>query len=373
VNIIQIKSGDRRNIVKFIEFPFKLYRYTPQWVPPLRWEMRKIFSPNYTFYNYGETAFFIAQDQNGEILGRLVVANNHRYNEFHKSKTAFFYYFESIHDYSITEALFMKGYDWANQQGLNHILGPKGLTVLDGFGMLVEGFEYQPAFGQPYNLPYYPKLIEELGFKKVKDVYTGYIDKNTQFPSKVRKAAEMVKKRFGFWSPALKTKADLKAVIDDFKKLYNESLASPSGNPPITDTDLETMASQLLWIADPKLVKLIYKDAEPVGFIMGYPDISDALQKAKGHLFPFGWLKMLLESKRTNRIILNGIGIIDDYQRLGGTAILYNEIYKSVKNDERYTCAELLQFREENIKILMETSNFDIKFHKTHRLYEKNL
>jgi hypothetical protein len=106
---------------------------------------------------------------------------------------------------------------------------------------------------------------------------------------------------------------------------------------------------------------------------MGYPDISDALQEANGRLFPFGWLKILIESKRANRIILNGIGIIDDYQRLGGTAILYDEIYKSVKDDDQYDSAELLQFREENVKILMETENFDIKFHKTHRLYEKFL
>jgi hypothetical protein len=128
----------------------------------------------------------------------------------------------------------------------------------------------------------------------------------------------------------------------------------------------------LLWIADPKLVKLIYKEQDPVGWMLGYPDISEGLQKANGKLFPFGWLQILLESKQTKRIVLNGIGIVDDYQRLGGTAILYDEIYKSVK-EERYDYAELLQFREENIKILMETSNFEIKFHKTHRLYEKFL
>ncbi len=373
MKINQITGKDRKFIKQFIDFPFRLYRNTPQWVPPLRIEMRKVFKPNYTFYNYGETAFFIAQDDDGEILGRLVVANNHRYNDFHQSKTALFYYFETQNDFSVAKALFSNGFAWAKDQGLNHILGPKGLTVLDGFGMLVEGFEHPPAFGQPYNFSYYPKFVEDLGFNKVKDVYTGYIDKNTHFPEKVLKAAELVEKRFGFWSPTLKTKSELKAVMDQFKKLYNESLAIPAGNPPITDTDLDAMASQLIWISDPKLVKLIYKGNEPVGWMLGYPDISGALKKSDGYLLPFGWLRILLESKRTNKFILNGIGIVDDYQRMGGTAILYNEIYKSVKDDDRYEFVELLQFREENVKILMETSNFDIKFHKTHRLYEKYL
>ena len=107
--------------------------------------------------------------------------------------------------------------------------------------------------------------------------------------------------------------------------------------------------------------------------MLGYPNISDGLKKANGRLFPTGWAKILVESKRTNRIILNGIGIIEDYQRMGGTAILLSEVYNSVMQGSRYDQAELLQLREENINILLEVSNFDIDFHKTHRLYEKFL
>ncbi|MDY6847198.1 MAG: hypothetical protein SVP52_08695 [Chloroflexota bacterium] len=373
MKIKQISLKDRQAIKQFIDLPFTLYQNTEQWVPPLRSEIRKIFDPSFPFYNYGDAAFGLAQDQNGENLGRLVVANNHPYNDFHESKTAFFYYFECVDDPAVAEGLFSWGFDWVESQGLNHILGPKGLMVLDGFGMLVDGFEYQPAFGQPYNPKYYPTLIEALGFKKVKDVLTGRIDRNSHFPEKVRRSAKLVKERLGFWSPRLKTKKELKKVIEDLKALYNTSLAGPAGNPPITDSDLDAMVSQLMWIADPKLVKLLYKGDQPVGWMLGYPDISDALKKANGRLFPTGWAGILLESKRTNRIILNGIGIIEDYQRLGGTAILLNEIYNSVMEDEQYDRAEILQLREENINILLEVSSFDIDFHKTHRLYEKYL
>ena len=105
--------------------------------------------------------------------------------------------------------------------------------------------------------------------------------------------------------------------------------------------------------------------------MLAYPDIGAALQRIKGRLLPFGWLQILLESKRTHWIDFNGIGIVDDYQRLGGTAILYNEIYKTLMGIDQYSYCEFLQFREENIKILLETGNLDMKFHKTHRLYEK--
>jgi hypothetical protein len=370
MKIVQFTPDDRRCRRAFINFPFKLYQYTSQWVPQFRSEMRKIFKPNYAFYNYGEAGFFLAEDENGETLGRLAVANNRRYNNFYDSQTAFFYYFEAVEDQTVAEGLFSLGFKWAKSRGLNHILGPKGFTVLDGFGMLVKGFEHQPAFCQPYNLSYYPDMIEALGFTKVKDIYTGRISRETAIPEKFAKAASLVEERIGFSAPNIRTKAELRAVIEDFKRLYNESLATPAGNPPLTDEDMDNMVSQLLWIADPRLVKLIYKDDQPVGWILGYPDIGKALQRTKGRLFPFGWLQVLLESKRTPWIDMNGIGIVEDYQRLGGTAVLYNEIYKSVKDVEQYEYAELLQMREENINIFLEAANLDIDFHKIHRLYE---
>jgi len=373
MKIIHFNPNDRQNRQAFIDFPFKLYKNIPQWVPHLRAEMRKIFKPKYAFNNYGEAAFFLAKDEDGEILGRLAMANNHRYNDFHDSKTAFFYYFEAVNDLDVAEGLFTEGFKWAVEQGLNHVLGPKGFTVLDGFGMLIKGFEHQPAFSQPYNLSYYPELIESLGFTKVKDIFTGRVNRKTKFPEKILRAARLVEKRMGFRVPMLKNKIELRAVIDNFKRMYNESLAAPAGNPPLTDEDMDNMVNQLLWIADPRLVKLIYKDDQPIGWMLGYPDIGKGIQRAKGRLFPFGWLHILLESKRTDWIDLNGIGIIEEYQRLGGTAVLYNEIYKSVMDTDQYRYAELLQMREENINIFLEASNIDIDFHKIHRLYEKNI
>jgi len=372
MEIIQFNPSNRRNRRDFIQFPFTLYQSTPQWVPPIKMSMRQIFKPGYPFYDYGEAAFFLARDSQGQVIGRLATANNHRYNEFHQTKTAFFYYFECIDDQEVADGLFERGFEWAKSQGLDHVLGPKGFTVLDGFGMLVEGFEHQPAFGQAYNPAYYPQLIESLGFTKVKDILTGWVDRNTHWPEKVLKVAEILERR-GFHAPLFKTKAELRAFSDDLKHLYNESLAEPAGNPPITDEDMDAMVSQLLWIADPRLIKMIYKDDQPIGWLLVYPDIGRALQRTKGRLFPFGWLQIMKESKSTHWVDINGIGIIEEYQRTGVTAILFNEIYKSFQNIDQYQYAELLQFREENAKSLLEASNIDITFHKKHRLYEKHL
>ena len=153
-------------------------------------------------------------------------------------------------------------------------------------------------------------------------------DRSWPISRKDFRAAEIVEKRMGFKAPLIKTKRQLRTVIDDFKQMYNDTLAVPAGNPPITDADMDNLARQLLWIADPRLVKLIYKDEQPIGWILAYPDVGAAFQRIKGRLFPFGWLEILRESKKTNWIDFNGIGVIEEYQRLGATAILYNEMLK---------------------------------------------
>ena len=117
----------------------------------------------------------------------------------------------------------------------------------------------------------------------------------------------------------------------------------------------------------------MYKDDEPVGFLMAYPDISVALQKTKGKLFPFGWIKMLNEFKRTNWLNINGAGLLPEYRGSGGTAILYSELFKSVMETGQFKHAEVIQIGTENENMLRDLENFGVDFYKTHRTYTHNL
>jgi hypothetical protein len=133
------------------------------------------------------------------------------------------------------------------------------------------------------------------------------------------------------------------------------------------------MAKQLLWLADPKLVKLVMKDNKPVGFLLAYPDVSAALQKTGGRLFPFGWLTLLLELRRTTWININGAGLLPEYRGSGGTAILYSEMFKSVTENPRYKHADIVQIGLENKNMQREMENFGIDFYKMHRTYVREI
>jgi hypothetical protein len=162
-------------------------------------------------------------------------------------------------------------------------------------------------------------------------------------------------------------------LIPHIKELYNSAIEGTTGNTPLTDAEMDTLANQLLWLADPKLIKLVMKEDKAVGFLFAYPDVSAALQKTKGKLFPFGWLTLLRELKRTNWLNINGAGLLPEYRGSGGTAILYSEIFKSVRESGQFKHAEVVQIGVENEAMQREMENFGIDFYKTHRTYVRDL
>ena len=286
---------------------------------------------------------------------------------------AFFYLFECINDARAAQALFEFAGSWAVKRGLQQIIGPKGFTPLDGMGLLVKGFEYRPAFGLPYNLPYYPKLLAECGFTAENDIVSGYLNTRAiNFPEKIQIVAERVQERRGIKIVQFRNRREFARIIPAFQELYNASLDGTSGTMPLSSVDIQTLANQLLWFADPKLIKILMKDNRLIGFLLAYPDISAALQRCRGRLFPFGWLDILLEMKRTTWVNINGAAIMERYRGLGGTAILFNEMYKSITSG-KFEHADLVQIGSENENMQLELRNLGIDFYKTHRIYRKDL
>lgn len=371
MKIIEIHPESRQDQKRFLQLPFRIYQRIPQWVPPLAFDARRVFDQKkHPFYQSGEASFFLALDQQEMPCGRIAVLRHHKYNEYNNDNAAFFYLFECVNDRAISDMLFERAVDWAKSRGLTKMIGPKGFTALDGLGLLVKGFEHRPAYGQPYNPPYYPELMEGAGFIPCGDIVSGYLDpKQTVLPEKVEKAAELIQKRRGIQVIQLNNRRKLINIIPELQKLYNDSLEGTTGNIPLTETDLRTMANQLLWFADPRLIKIIRKDGALIGFLLAYPDISAAVQRCRGRLLPFGWLDILLEMRRTVWVNINGAAIAEKYRGMGGTALLFKAMYDSIREGD-FEHADLVQIGADNEKMQLELRSLGIDFYKCHRLYQ---
>jgi hypothetical protein len=371
MRITLIDFNNTAQINEFIQLPFRIYRQNPFWVPPFQDEARRFFDrKRYPFYQHSEAAFFLAhRDPDPQAVGRIAVINQRRYNDYNQEKTAFFYLFECQEDAEAAQALFESAFSWARQRGLKAMLGPKGFTALNGSGVLVHGFDHRPAMGIPYNLPYYRGLIEAAGFQVEFETVSGYLDYTMVFPERIHRASALLQKRRKLKIKTFANRRELQPVISRMKDLYNGSLAGTRYNAPITDEEAQSMANQILWFANPRLIKIILHEDEPVGFLLGYPDISAAIQRTQGRMLPFGWIDMLRELKQTEWVNLNGAGILEEYRGLGGTALLFSEIYKSLAEAGTYKYADLVQVGTENEVMQRELRDLGIDFYKKHRVY----
>jgi hypothetical protein len=359
---------------QFIQLPFRLYQDDPNWVPPLMMDMRLAFDRRrHGFYRHGDVQCYLAVEGN-QAVGRLMMLHDRASQAGDSSKTARFYYFESEENPEIAQQLFAAGADWARKRGLQKIFGPKGMTPLDGLGMLVRGFEYSPAFGMPYNPPYYPGLLMECGFSQVREAESGYLDP-AQFvlPEKVHRAAELIRKRKGFRVLKLSSRKDLRNAVHLLGDMYNAALIGTEGNTPLSEQDLQSMTNGLLWIAQPELIKLIFKEDQPVGFLLAYPDIAKALRATRGRVFPFGWVRILWEKHHSKQIDINGAGIAAKYRGLAATALLFSEMYQSVTASGQFSHGEVIQIGTENERMRAELRGMGINFYKSHALFEMEI
>ncbi len=372
MKIYPIDPTNKKERQDFLNLPFQIYRDIPQWVPPLDIDAKRQLSPReHPFYVHSQAAFFMAEEK-GELIGRLAVLENRNYNEYNHESSAFFYLFECKDDADAAFGLFEAASDWASDRNLDRIFGPKGFTALDGLGMLVEGFEHRPALGIPYNPAYYPRLIEATGFTAAGETASGYLDRHLVFPEKIHEVSRLVQQKKGLTVSRFRTRKDLYRLVPKLRDLYNQAVEGTSGNTPLTDDEALTMADQILWFADPRLIKIVYHEDEPVGFLFAYPDISAAIQRTGGKLLPLGWAQMLIELRRTKWLNINGMGMVEKYRGMGGTALLFSEMYKTIQAS-RFEHIDVVQIGVENERMHNEMRNFGIHFYKKHRMYEKKL
>jgi hypothetical protein len=374
LTIQKVDLQNRRQVHDFVYFPFHLYRNCPQWVPPLVSEAFAALKPNHFAYQYDEATFFLAKyGKNGnKTVGRLAVIDNKRTNQILGQKIASFFYFDCVDDRQVSRALFENAFAWAHERGLTEINGPRGLTSLDGAGILVKGFEHRAALTMPYNYPYYDAHIQALGFEKTGNSLSGYLPGTYELPKKVELIAEKVKARRGLWIKSFTTKAEMRTWVPRVAEAYIRAGGAGNGYVPPTETDIQAMGEAVIQISEPSLIKLVMSGDEVVGFVFSYHDLSPALQKSHGRLFPIGWIYFILEKRRNNWININGIGLVPEHQRVGGDALLFTELAKSIKS-YGFKHADIVAVGEDNFASRSDLEALGVEWYKAHRTYRKTL
>jgi GNAT superfamily N-acetyltransferase len=372
--IDKIDTNDRKQVDRFIKFQFDLYDGCPQWVPPFYNDIRTMLTKNkHPFYEHSDAEFFMAV-RDGKDVGRIAALENKPFNNYHKAKDAEFYFFDSLDDQEVADALFKTVFDWAKARGLDHIVGPKGMSPFDGYGIQVEGTENRQMMTMMnYNYDYYPKLVETLGFEKEVDFVSCYIPADKfHLDERINLIAKRVIERGSFKVIRFKNKAELIGYADQIGEAYNKTFVNNWEYYPLTKKEIKFAVDQIIEVANPKLIKIITHKEEVVGFLFAFPDVSAALQRAKGKLNLFSIIDLLLELKKTKWVSLNGAGVLPEYQGRGGNALLYHEMEKTL-HDFNFDHADLTQVAETTKQMRKDLENVGGRAYKNHRVYHKHL
>ena len=205
----------------------------------------------------------------------------------------------------------------------------------------------------PYNPPYYSTLVEAAGFRPVGGHVSGFLQRTAQFPERITAVAELLKQRRGLHVAKFRSRREFRAMVPRIQAVYNLSMQGTNAVDPITDDEVKALADQLMWFADPGLIKIVLKGEQVVGFLFAYPDISAAIQRTRGKVWPFGWIDLLLELRQTEWININGMGMAEGYRGVGGTALLFSEMHKSII-ENRYKYVDVVQIGLENDRMLRD-------------------
>lgn len=377
---IQIKRVEtKKDLKRFIEFHYDLYKGNPYDVPNLYSDEVNTLSKNKNAaFDFCEAEYYLALKE-GKIVGRVAAIINHKANEKWKKKDVRFGWIDFIDDIEVSHALFEAVEEYGRKKGMNDIVGPLGFTDMDPEGMLTWGFDKLGTMATIYNYEYYPQHMEKLGgWEKDNDYVEYYLVVPEKSPEKYTKIAEMVEKRYNLHVRKL-TKKDIfqggygKKLFD----LINLTYSDLYGFSELTDRQIDQYVKMYFPLADLNLVTVIEdgnKDNQLAGLGITIPSLSHALQKCRrGRLFPFGWWHLLRAIKfhKTDGVDLLLMGFLPEYRSKGANALLFADLIPRYVN-YGFKWGETQVEMESNEGVQSQWGPLDPINHKKRRCYRRS-
>jgi hypothetical protein len=312
VVIRQVQTKSDKKI--FIYLPEKIHKNNPKWLPPIYSDEWLLFDEkNNKSYKYADTILYLAY-RDGKPVGRIMGIINRRYNEIHNEQNGRFCFMETYADQEVVHALIEKVEQWAREKGMVKIVGPLGFSDKDPQGFQIEGFEYQKFIVCPTNDKYLPDMIEKEGYIKEEDL-VNYVSKiPAEMPEVYQKILSRVSQNNGYNIIEFSSKRELKKYIVPVLELMNQTFAEIYGFVPLEDNEKLEIASRYMMILNPKFVKVVEASDGVVGFAVGIPDISEAVRKSGGRLFPFGFIRILYALSTSKKLLMLLGGVRKDYR-----------------------------------------------------------
>ena len=314
----------KKDLRRFIKFPFELYKGCDQYVPPLiKGQEHELMHA--APLKYCTRKMWLAEDEKGKVAGRICAMINPRYNEKYGKKRVRFGWFDLINDVDVARVLFDAAEAWAKAQGMDEIHGPLYYNTLGRQGMLVEGFDKLAPFSCLYNHAYYVDLMQQLGFEKECDWIQYMMPADQGVDERMNAISARIMDRYKLHVADFDALKKDRNMVRSFFKTYNECYDGTVYNfIPFTGAEIEEEIDQIISQLDKRLCCVVMdEDNEIAAFGVVIPSLSRAMQKAKGSLFPFGWYHVLKAMNDFTHLDLMLEGAAPKWQNTGISAVFH--------------------------------------------------
>lgn len=371
IEIVAVEGGSE--LKDFIELPWRIYADYPNWVPPLKKEVRRMLDPRrHPFWEFSERILFLAR-RGSETVGRIAGIIDRNYNQLHNEKMGVWGFFECADDPEAAASLFSSVEKWARRKGMTFLRGPLSPSMNYESGLLIEGFDYPPAVGMTYNPPYYLRLIESCGLAKEKDLLAFLLDgSDYQLPDWMERLAERTAQKKGVRIRHVDPK-NRDAEFDLIREIYNDSWSGNWGFVPLTTNEMRDIQKSVKPFADPGLVFFMYYNDEPAAVCVIFPDVNPLLKCLNGRISPSGLLKAFICWRKIKGLRLLMFGIKEKYRQLGLPMLAFHHIYEIARIQKKYQNLEMGWTLEDNESINALIEEAGARRHKKYRILRKSL
>ena len=371
IEVKEVKTKQQQK--EFLEFPLRLYRDNPYYVPPLFMEEKKLFDPEFVQYETSEAVFFNAY-VNGKIAGRIAGILHKAANEKQGRKRVRFSRFDVINNKKVARALFDAVEKWAKEKGMDTVCGPLGFSGQDREGILIEGFRELSSFHEQYNADYYQDLVESCGYSKEADWVESKIYLPEDKGDSLQRMSDFIMKRYNLrFGEAGSVDEFLEKYAEPFLELLDQGCSELYGYTPQTKRQREEMLKSFRPLIRPDYCDVALDETGKVVAVgLCFPSISEAVQKSYGHLTPAAVSRISRAVKHPRIVDMAFIAVAPEYLDKGVNAVVAARL-AGILREDGVEYGETLLNPENNKAILQRWKRFNAVQHKRRRAYIKEL
>lgn len=373
-----VKVLDAAARERFIDFALDLYRGDPLAITPLRVDVKSALDPKRSpFLKANDHQAFLAM-RGARPVGRIMAIENREHLAVHKDGVGHFGFLEFLPEPGVIAALLEAAAVWLKARGLTMMVGPMSPSINHELGVLIEGADRPPTYMMNYAPPYYDQALQAAGMAKAMDLFsftasTAAEDQSSSLQrvlDRAREGGRLKLRRLNL----KKYREEIELLVD----IYNDGWADNWGAVPLSQAEAQSLGTLLRPLIVPEWLTFVEIDGEAMAVVLQMPDLNHAIADLKGHLLPFGWVKLLHRMRRPtvnhSRLLMLGVRRSFQGQSAGPIAalLLLDDSLRVARNHDIKTC-EVGWVLETNKAILSVLGKFNVGGRKTFRIYERLL